>query len=100
AGRTTAVPGGATRGGPVQMPAADGAEPSDGPVDRPIDRPVLARRVLVRAGGPRPRTPVAGVALIAAVVVALGWPLVRWVRTAPAASAQVSSPATSVPPRV
>ena len=100
AATTTAVPGEAKKRVTVQMPALDADEPSDEPVDRPIDRPVLARHVLVRAGGPRPRTPVAGVALIAAVVVALGWPLVRWVRTAPAASAQVSSPATSVPPRV
>ena len=96
AATTPAVPGEAKKRVTVQMPALDADEPSD----EPIDRPVLARRVLVRAGAPRPRTPVAGVALIAAVVVALGWPLVRWVRTAPAASTQVSSPATSVPPRV
>src|SRR5207237_1307746 len=44
--------------------------------------------------------PVAGVALIAAVVVALGWPLIRWVSSAPAASGQLSSPAPSVPPRL
>jgi hypothetical protein len=100
AATTTVVPGEAKKRVTVQMPALDADEPSDEPVDRPIDRPILARRVLVRAGAPRPRTPVAGVALIAAVVVALGWPLVRWVRTAPAASEHVSSPATSVPSRV
>ena len=92
----TATPAEAKKRVTVQMPALEADEPSN----EPSNEPILARRVLVRAGAPRPKTPVAGVALIAAVVVALGWPLIRWVSSAPAASGQLSSPAPSVPPRL
>jgi len=95
----TATPAEAKKRVTVQMPALEADEPCE-PSNEPSNEPILARRVLVRAGAPRPKTPVAGVALIAAVVVALGWPLIRWVSSAPAASGQLSSPAPSVPPRL
>ena len=94
----------------VRMPSP---EAEDAAPERPAPATVVAPRVLVRTGVAPRRTPIAGVALIAAVLVALGWPLVRAVvRAAPhratmpeaaAAAAVAAVPAAaeqSVPPPV
>ena len=94
----------------VRMPSP---EAEDAAPVRPAPATVVAPRVLVRTGVAPRRTPIAGVALIAAVLVALGWPLVRAVvRAAPqratmpeaaAAAAVAAVPAAteqSVPPPV
>ena len=94
----------------VRMPSPEAEEAAP---ERPAPATVVAPRVLVRTGVAPRRTPIAGVALIAAVLVALGWPLVRAVvRAAPhratmpeaaAAAAVAAVPAAaeqSVPPPV
>ena len=94
----------------VRMPSP---EAEDAAPERPAPATVVAPRVLVRTGVAPRRTPIAGVALIAAVLVALRWPLVRAVvRAAPhratmpeaaAAAAVAAVPAAaeqSVPPPV
>jgi len=94
----------------VRMPSP---EAEDAAPERPAPATVVAPRVLVRTGVAPRRTPIAGVALIAAVLVALGWPLVRAVvRAAPhratmpeaaAAAAVAAVPAAaeqSMPPPV
>jgi len=92
---TTVVPCETRKRVTVQMPALDAQETSHAPTPEPI----LARQVLTRASTTHRRIPRAGAALIAAVVVALGWPLVRSVRTAPAASERLSAAASATPPR-
>ena len=91
----------------VRMPSP---EAEDAAPERPAPATVVAPRVLVRTGVAPRRTPIAGVALIAAVLVALGWPLVRSVvraaphrATMPEAAAVAAVPAAaeqSVPPPV
>src|SRR5438552_5759905 len=91
----------------VRMPSP---EAEDAAPERPAPATVVAPRVLVRTGVAPRRTPIAGVALIAAVLVALGWPLVRAVvraaphrATMPEAAAVAAVPAAaeqSVPPPV
>ena len=91
----------------VRMPSPEAEEAAP---ERPAPATVVAPRVLVRTGAAPRRTPIAGVALIAAVLVALGWPLVRAVvraapqrATMPEAAAVAAVPAAaeqSVPPPV
>src|SRR5438552_10671288 len=91
----------------VRMPSPEAEEAAP---ERPAPATVVAPRVLVRTGVAPRRTPIAGVALIAAVLVALGWPLVRAVvraaphrATMPEAAAVAAVPAAaeqSVPPPV
>ena len=91
----------------VRMPSP---EAEDAAPERPAPATVVAPRVLVRTGVAPRRTPIAGVALIAAVLVALGWPLVRAVvraaphrATMPEAAAVAAVPVAaeqSVPPPV
>ena len=96
----TAAPREAKKRVMVQMPAVETDEPSHEPTPDPTPDPILVRRVLTRASAPHRRTPAAGVALVAAVIVALGWPIVRSVGMAPAASARLSStPAAPARPR-
>src|SRR5207244_1856882 len=79
----------------VQMPALEADDTSH----EPSHNPILARRALVRANAPR-RIAIAGGVLIAAVTLALGWPLVRALHRAPVVSERTSSPPTAVAMRV
>jgi len=90
---TAAAPREAKKRVTVQMPALDAGETSH----EPAPEPILARQVLSRASAPQRRTPTAGAGLIAAVLLALGWPLVRSVHTGPPAPERLSSATTAAP---